>query len=36
MDEQISQEVEATKGPILHVLVIGFHHKKGCQVCSNS
>ncbi|BET03358.1 Transport protein Avl9 [Nesidiocoris tenuis] len=20
------------KGPILHVLVIGFHHKKGCQV----
>lgn len=19
--------------PILHVLVIGFHHKKGCQVC---
>lgn len=21
-----------TKNPILHVLVIGFHHKKGCQV----
>ncbi|XP_022918220.1 late secretory pathway protein AVL9 homolog isoform X2 [Onthophagus taurus] len=21
-----------TKGPILYVLVIGFHHKKGCQV----
>lgn len=19
-------------GPILHVIVIGFHHKKGCQV----
>ena len=19
--------------PILHVVVVGFHHKKGCQVC---
>lgn len=19
-------------GPILHVLVVGFHHKRGCQV----
>lgn len=19
-------------GPILHVIVVGFHHKKGCQV----
>lgn len=22
----------ATKNPILHILVVGFHHKKGCQV----
>lgn len=21
-----------SNGPILHVIVIGFHHKKGCQV----
>ena len=20
------------KGPVLHVVVVGFHHKKGCQV----
>jgi hypothetical protein len=22
-----------SNGPILHVIVVGFHHKKGCQVC---
>lgn len=21
-----------TETPVLHVLVVGFHHKKGCQV----
>uniref|UniRef100_A0A3B3SLS9 AVL9 homolog (S. cerevisiase) n=1 Tax=Paramormyrops kingsleyae TaxID=1676925 RepID=A0A3B3SLS9_9TELE len=21
-----------TKGPVLHIVVVGFHHKKGCQV----
>ena len=21
-----------TAAPVLHVLVVGFHHKKGCQV----
>lgn len=20
------------KGPVLHIVVVGFHHKKGCQV----
>ena len=20
------------EGPVLHVVVVGFHHKKGCQV----
>lgn len=19
--------------PVLHIVVVGFHHKKGCQVC---
>ncbi|XP_013409171.1 late secretory pathway protein AVL9 homolog isoform X2 [Lingula anatina] len=23
---------ESTDGPVLHVIVVGFHHKKGCQV----
>ncbi|KAL7286130.1 hypothetical protein TKK_0019573 [Trichogramma kaykai] len=23
---------ESSNGPILHVIVVGFHHKKGCQV----
>lgn len=27
-----SEVMEDGKGPILHVLVVGFHHKKGCQV----
>lgn len=26
-----AQEMD-TKNPILHILVVGFHHKKGCQV----
>ena len=25
---------ESASGPILHVIVVGFHHKKGCQVSS--
>lgn len=24
---------EVRNGPILHVVVVGFHHKRGCQVC---
>ncbi|XP_059474861.1 late secretory pathway protein AVL9 homolog [Neocloeon triangulifer] len=33
MDEENPQEsATAEAGPILHVIVIGFHHKKGCQV----
>lgn len=20
------------RGPVLHIVVVGFHHKKGCQV----
>ncbi|XP_034023595.1 late secretory pathway protein AVL9 homolog [Thalassophryne amazonica] len=23
---------EESKGPVLHIVVVGFHHKKGCQV----
>lgn len=23
---------EELKGPVLHIVVVGFHHKKGCQV----
>lgn len=26
---------EETKPPILHILVVGFHHKLGCQVGGN-
>lgn len=22
----------APRGPVLHIVVVGFHHKKGCQV----
>ncbi|RZF33793.1 hypothetical protein LSTR_LSTR012011 [Laodelphax striatellus] len=29
MDESVHCESE---NPVLHVLVVGFHHKKGCQV----
>ena len=25
-------ESSLSDGPVLHVVVIGFHHKKGCQV----
>jgi hypothetical protein len=25
--------ISESNGPILHVIVVGFHHKKGCQVC---
>ncbi|KAK3915824.1 Late secretory pathway protein AVL9-like protein [Frankliniella fusca] len=31
MDEGDAQEL-SSPNPILHVLVVGFHHKKGCQV----
>ncbi|XP_062297677.1 late secretory pathway protein AVL9 homolog [Scomber scombrus] len=27
-----SQGREEVKGPVLHIVVVGFHHKKGCQV----
>uniref|UniRef100_A0A0C9QR14 AVL9_0 protein n=1 Tax=Fopius arisanus TaxID=64838 RepID=A0A0C9QR14_9HYME len=27
-----SSTMGETGGPILHVIVVGFHHKKGCQV----
>ncbi|XP_071760475.1 late secretory pathway protein AVL9 homolog [Centroberyx gerrardi] len=27
-----SQGKEEAKGPVLHIVVVGFHHKKGCQV----
>lgn len=23
---------DEAKGPVLHIVVVGFHHKKGCQV----
>ena len=29
MDAELGSIVD---GPILHIVVIGFHHKKGCQV----
>uniref|UniRef100_UPI00358EEF48 late secretory pathway protein AVL9 homolog n=1 Tax=Myxine glutinosa TaxID=7769 RepID=UPI00358EEF48 len=28
----MSQSNEDPRGPVLHVVVVGFHHKKGCQV----
>ncbi|XP_066522274.1 late secretory pathway protein AVL9 homolog [Hoplias malabaricus] len=27
-----SHSAEDTKGPVLHIVVVGFHHKRGCQV----
>ncbi|XP_003968218.2 late secretory pathway protein AVL9 homolog [Takifugu rubripes] len=27
-----SQGRDEVKGPVLHIVVVGFHHKKGCQV----
>lgn len=27
-----SPDREEAKGPVLHIVVVGFHHKKGCQV----
>lgn len=27
-----SPGTEEAKGPVLHIVVVGFHHKKGCQV----
>lgn len=27
-----SQGRDDLKGPVLHIVVVGFHHKKGCQV----
>ncbi|MED6280929.1 late secretory pathway protein avl9, partial [Characodon lateralis] len=27
-----SQGIDEVKGPVLHIVVVGFHHKKGCQV----
>lgn len=32
MDQDLPLIVEDGKGPVLHVVVVGFHHKKGCQV----
>lgn len=32
VDNNICKSENVDKGPILHVVVIGFHHKKGCQV----
>jgi hypothetical protein len=26
------EDVSSSSLPILHVVVVGFHHKKGCQV----
>uniref|UniRef100_A0A3Q3DVA6 AVL9 homolog (S. cerevisiase) n=1 Tax=Hippocampus comes TaxID=109280 RepID=A0A3Q3DVA6_HIPCM len=26
------QDVDEPRGPVLHIVVVGFHHKKGCQV----
>lgn len=31
MANEERSDIESS-GPILHVIVIGFHHKKGCQV----
>uniref|UniRef100_T1JAB7 UDENN domain-containing protein n=1 Tax=Strigamia maritima TaxID=126957 RepID=T1JAB7_STRMM len=30
--EDVSGQTDAENGSVLHVVVIGFHHKKGCQV----
>uniref|UniRef100_A0A3Q2CE50 AVL9 homolog (S. cerevisiase) n=1 Tax=Cyprinodon variegatus TaxID=28743 RepID=A0A3Q2CE50_CYPVA len=30
--EMESQGRDEVKGPVLHIVVVGFHHKKGCQV----
>uniref|UniRef100_A0A087X6C3 AVL9 homolog (S. cerevisiase) n=1 Tax=Poecilia formosa TaxID=48698 RepID=A0A087X6C3_POEFO len=30
--EMESQGRDEMKGPVLHIVVVGFHHKKGCQV----
>ncbi|XP_040288702.1 late secretory pathway protein AVL9 homolog [Bufo bufo] len=33
MDAQVGQENPWSRaGPVLHIVVVGFHHKKGCQV----
>ncbi|XP_069816459.1 late secretory pathway protein AVL9 homolog [Dendropsophus ebraccatus] len=35
MDAQVGQENSGSSGragPVLHIVVVGFHHKKGCQV----
>ncbi|XP_073406043.1 late secretory pathway protein AVL9 homolog isoform X2 [Dendrobates tinctorius] len=33
MDAQVGEETPATRaGPVRHIVVVGFHHKKGCQV----
>lgn len=34
MDAQVGQEKPGSSrvGPVLHIVVVGFHHKKGCQV----
>ncbi|XP_075683066.1 late secretory pathway protein AVL9 homolog [Rhinoderma darwinii] len=33
MDAQVGQENPGGRaGPVLHIVVVGFHHKKGCQV----
>ncbi|XP_072306511.1 late secretory pathway protein AVL9 homolog [Eucyclogobius newberryi] len=30
--ETHEKDEAAAKGPVLHIVVVGFHHKKGCQV----
>ncbi|KAG7258201.1 hypothetical protein CRUP_003690 [Coryphaenoides rupestris] len=32
MESQCRQEADGNKGAVLHIVVVGFHHKKGCQV----
>ncbi|XP_033841983.1 late secretory pathway protein AVL9 homolog isoform X2 [Periophthalmus magnuspinnatus] len=32
MSMEMHEKDEANMGPVLHIVVVGFHHKKGCQV----
>ncbi|XP_049605978.1 late secretory pathway protein AVL9 homolog [Syngnathus scovelli] len=32
MERMEPQDVDEPRGPVLHIVVVGFHHKKGCQV----
>lgn len=31
-EDMDSHDRDEHKGPVLHIVVVGFHHKKGCQV----